>query len=98
MATTIVTLTQGSYSYENESIKSNGSLNINRDKLIMNINGPVTDNNAQIGSFSANRDEPESQGNLQFNIFFTDPTKGMILLQAVQDVVAAVQNELTPAE
>ena len=37
MATTIVTLTQGSYSYENGTIKSNGSLNINQDKLIMNI-------------------------------------------------------------
>lgn len=98
MATTIVTLTSGSYSYENGTIKSNGSLNINQDKLIMYINGPVTYNNAQIGSFSANRDMPEGQGNLQFNITFTDPSKGMILLQAVQDVVAAVQNELTPAE
>ena len=95
MATTIVTLTSGSYSYENESIKSNGSLNINQDKLIMYINGPVTDNNAQIGSFSANRDMPESQGNLQFNISFTDPSKAMVLLQAVQDVVEAVQAELS---
>ena len=95
MATTIVTLTSGSYSYENESIKSNGSLNINQDKLIMYINGPVTDNNAQIGSFSANRDLPESQGNLQFNISFTDPSKAMVLLQAVQDVVEAVQAELS---
>lgn len=98
MATTIVTLTQGSYSYENGTVKSNGSLNINQDKLIMYINGPVTDNNAQIGSFSANRDMPESQGNLRYNISFDDPTKGATLLQAVQDVVAAVQNELTPAE
>ena len=98
MATTTVTLTQGSYTHEDGTIKSNGSLNINQDKLIMRINGPVTDNNAQIGSFVANRDMPESQGNLQFNIAFTDPTKGAILLQAVQDVVAAVQNELTPAE
>lgn len=98
MATTIVTLTQGSYSYQNENIRSNGSLNINQDRAIININGPVTDNGVQIGSFSANRDAPESEGKLQFNIFFTDPTKGMILLQAVQDVVAAVQNELTPAE
>lgn len=98
MATTIVTLTQGSYSYQNENIRSNGSLNINQDRAIININGPVTDNGVQIGSFYANRDMPESQGNLQFNIAFTDPTKGMILLQAVQDVVAAVQNELTPAE
>ena len=98
MATTIVTLTQGSYSYENGTIKSNGSLNINPSKIIMYINGPVTDNNAQIGSFSASRDMPESQGNLQFQVTFTDPTKGMILLQAVQDVVTAVQNELTPAE
>ena len=98
MATTIVTLTSGSYSYENGTIKSNGSLNINQDKLIMYINGPVTDNNAQIGSFSANRDMPESQGNLRYNISFDDPTKAMTLLQAVQDVVAAVQNELTPAE
>lgn len=98
MATTIVTLTQGSYSYENGTIKSNGSLNINPSKIIMRMEGPVTDNNTQIGSFSANRDMPESQGNLQFQIFFTDPTKGIILLQAVQDVVTAVQNELTPAE
>ena len=98
MATTIVTLTQGSYSYENGTIKSNGSLNINQDKLIMNINGPVTDNNAQFGSFSANRNMPEGQGNLQFNISFTDPAKAMTLLQAAQDIVAAVQNELTPAE
>ena len=98
MATTIVTLTSGSYSYENGTIKSNGSLNINQDKLIMNINGPVTDNNAQIGSFSANRDMPEGQGNLQFQITFTDPSKAMTLLQAVQDVVVAVQNELTPED
>lgn len=98
MATTIVTLTQGSYSYQNENIRSNGSLNINQDRAIININGPVTDNGVQIGSFSAYRDMPESEGKLQFQINFTDPTKGMILLQAVQDVVAAVQNELTPAE
>lgn len=94
MATTIVILTSGSYSYENESIKSSGSLNINRDKLIMNISGPVTDNNVQIGSFSANRDTPESQGNLQFQITFTDPTKAVLLLQSVQDTVEAVQNKL----
>ena len=98
MATTIVTLTQGSYSYENGTIKSNGSLNINQDKLIMSINGPVMDNNVQIGSFSANRDMPESQGNLRYNISFDDPTKAATLIQTAQDVVAAVQNELTPAE
>jgi len=98
MATTIVTLTQGSYSYENGAIKSNGSLNINPSKIIMRMEGPITDNNAQIGSFSANRDMPESQGQLRFTLVYTDPTKGATLLQAVQDVVAAVQNELTPAE
>lgn len=98
MATTIVTLTSGSYSYENGTIKSNGSLNINQDKLIMYINGPVRENDVQIGSFTAERDTPESQGQLRFTLVYTDPTKGATLLQAVQDVVAAVQNELTPSE
>ena len=94
MATTIVTLTSGSYSYENENIKSNGPLNINQDKLIMSIYGSVTDDNTPIGSFSANRDMPESEGTLQFNISFTDPTKAVTLLGAVQDAVSAVQAEL----
>ena len=94
MATTIVTLTKGSYSYQNENIRSNGSLSINPDRAIININGPVTDNGVQIGSFSANRDMPESEGKLQFQVNFTDPTKAVLLLQSVQEVVAAVQAEL----
>jgi len=98
MATTIVTLTQGSFSYENGTVKVSGGLNINASKLIMEINGPVTENDVQIGSFSANRNMPESQGDLRYNISFTDPTKAALLIQTAQDAVAAVQNELTPAE
>lgn len=94
MATTIITLTQGSYSYENGTIKSNGSLNINPSRIIMRMEGPVTDDGVRIGSFIANRDAPESQGNLQFNISFTDPTKAVLLLQSVQDTVTAVQAKL----
>ena len=94
MATTIVTLTSGSFNHENESTKSSGSMNINPDKLIMSINGSVTDNDVQIGSFYANRDTPEGQGNLQFQISFTDPSKGVLLLQFVQETVAAVQAKL----
>ena len=93
MATTIITLTNGSYSYENESIKANGSLTIN-GKLIQSISGSVTDDLAVIGSFNANRDMPESQGQLRFSISFTDPTKASTLLDAVQDAVAAVQAKL----
>lgn len=98
MATTIVTLTQGSYSYENGTIKANGGLTINPSKVITRMDGPVRENDVQIGSFTAERDTPESQGQLRFTLVYTDPTKGATLLQAVQDVVAAVQNELTPAE
>lgn len=94
MATTVVTLTQGSFTYQNEVIKVNGGLTINSSKVIMEINGPVTENDVQIGSFSARRDMPESQGNLQFNISFIDPTKAVLLLQSVQDTVAAVQAKL----
>ena len=98
MATTIVTLTSGSFSYENGTVKANGSLNVNAEKLIISIYGNVTDNDVNIGSFSANRDMPESQGDLQFNITFKDMTKAALLIQTAQDAVTAVQNELTPAE
>jgi len=98
MATTIVTLTQGSFSYENGTVKADGNLNVNAEKLIMSIYGNVLDNSVNIGSFSANRDMPESRGDLRYNISFTDPTKAALLIQTAQDAVAAVQNELTPAE
>jgi len=94
MATTIVTLTGGSYSHENESTKSSGSLATNPSKVITRMEGPVTDNNVRIGSFVANRDTPESQGNLQFQITFTDPSKAALLLQFVQEAVTAVQAKL----
>ena len=94
MATTIVTLTQGSYSYENGTIKANGGLNINPSKVITRMDGPVRENDVQIGSFVANRDTPESQGNLQFQITFTDPSKAALLLQFVQEAVTAVQAKL----
>ena len=94
MATTIVTLTSGSYSYENESVKASGNLNINADKLIMSIYGNVTDDGVNIGSFNANRDIPESQGKLNYNVSFSDPTKAMVLIQSAQDAVEAVQDEL----
>jgi len=93
MATTIITLTNGSYSYENESIRANGGMTIN-GKLIQRIDGSVTDDLVVIGSFNANRDMPESQGNLRFNISFTDPTKAVTLLNAAQDAVVAVQAKL----
>ena len=98
MATTIVTLTQGSYFYENGTIKANGGLTINSSKVITRMDGPVRENDVQIGSFTAERDTMESPGQLRFTLVYTDPSKAMVLLQAVQDVVTAVQNELTPAE
>ena len=98
MATTIVTLTQGSYSYENGTIKVNGGLTINPSKVITRMDGPVRENDVQIGSFTAERDTMESPGQLRFTLVYTDPSKAMVLLQAVQDVVTAVQNELAPAE
>ena len=93
MATTIITLTSGSYSYENGTIKVSGGLNIDGE-TIMRIDGIVLNNAIQIGSYNANRDEPMSQGQLRFNISFTDPSAGTVLLQAVQDAVTAVQNKL----
>ena len=83
MATTTITLTNGSYSYENESIMSSGSLTINPSKVITRMECSINDNGVRIGSFVANRDTPESQGNLQFQITFTDPSKAALLLQAV---------------
>ena len=94
MATTIVTLTSGSYSYENESIKASGGLTINPSKVITRMDGPVRENDVQIGSFTAERDTPESQGQLRFTINFIDPTKAVTLLNAVQAAVEAVQDKL----
>lgn len=98
MATTIVTITNAAFTHEDGAVKVSGSLNVNADKLIMSIYGSVTESEANIGSFSANRDMPESQGNLRYNISFDDPSKAATLIQTAQDVVAAVQNELTPSE
>lgn len=98
MATTVVTLLNGSYSYEDGNIKVSGGLNINANKVIQSVDGPVFENNVRIGSFSAKRDMPESQGGLQYNISFTDITKAGTLVTAAQAAVSAVQAELTPVD
>ena len=95
MATTIVTITNAAFTHEDGAVKVSGNLNVNADKLIMSIYGSVTESEANIGSFSANRDMPESQGNLRYNVSYDDPTKAETLIQIAPAAVAAVQAKLS---
>lgn len=94
MATTTVTITNAAFTYEDGAIKASGNLNVNAEKLITSIFGSVTESGANIGSFSANRDTPESQGNLRYNVSYDDPTKAETLIQTAPAAVAAVQAKL----
>ena len=93
MATTIITLTSGAWSHEDGDIYASGNLTRN-GSTIVRIDGNVKNEGNQIGDFSANRDEPMTQGQLRYQINFFDPSVAALLVTAVQNAVSAVQEKL----
>ena len=92
MATTIVKLNSGSFSYEDKTAKVNGNLNINDSNAINNINGQVKSGELSIGSFDAYRNGEA----LSYNLHPTTISVAAQLATIVEACVAAVEAQLTP--
>ena len=89
MATTKITLNQGSFSFEDGAVKVTGNLNVN-EKVINNINGQVMSGELSLGSFDAFRNGE----NLSFNLHPVSIEVAGDLATAVKLGVEAVQAKL----
>ena len=86
---TVITLNQGTFSYENEAVKVSGNLTVD-GKIINNINGQVMSGELSLGSFDAWKNGET----LQFNLHPVSISQAAALATAVEAAVEAVEQEL----